>query len=119
MLVRNLTFLIGCIGTRILLAWLAYAYPAYLPIMAIFAFAIAVGFTVIYVKGWRKTGAEVMGGKLWWNSLRPVHALNYALFGVLALAGGALARHAWVVLAFDVLLGLAAFTWVRLIQRIP
>lgn len=120
MLIRNLTFLFGCIGTRLLLAYLAFAFPQILPVMGVFALAIAVGFTLIYLNGWRKTGPEVMGGKIWWNALRPIHAFNYFLFAVLALSGSKmLAAHAWKVLLFDALLGLLAFIWVRLIKKLP
>jgi hypothetical protein len=101
------TFLIGCIGTRLAITLLAKWIPLeYLPLMGIPALAIAIGFTLIYVNGWRKTGIEVGGGQIWWNALRPVHAFLWGLFGILALLKQ---PFAWIVLLVDTLIGLSAF----------
>ena len=103
---RMALFLIGCMGTRLALVWLAYAFPTLLPFMGALAILPAVGFFVIYFGGLRKTGAEVFGDRIWWNDLRPVHGLLYTLFAVMALS-----RHprAWVVLLVDVAIGFTAF----------
>jgi hypothetical protein len=61
---------------------------------------------LIYLFDLRPTGAEA-GGRIWWNSLRPVHSLLYALFAYLAILG--MQDKAWIVLITDTLLGLAAF----------
>jgi hypothetical protein len=68
----------------------------------------AVGFWYIYLTGARKTGAEVMGERIWWNHLRPLHGTLYAVFAVLALFEY---KHAWIVLLVDVLLGASAFAY--------
>lgn len=104
---RILLFLIGCIGVRFLLVVLAkksstrtlkyLGYTALLP---------ALGFALIYLFGWRKTGAEVFGDRIWWNNLRPVHSLLYFLFAYLAINGN---RNSWMVLLIDVTIGLVAF----------
>ena len=105
---RNLMFLIGCMGTRFGLALLAYKInPTYLPYMGIVALGVAIGFALIYIKGWRKTGGEVRGSKIWWNALRPVHASLWFAFAIMAFAQN---KHAWVPLLLDALLGLVAFT---------
>lgn len=78
----------------------------------------AVGFFLIFINGWRKIGAEVLGGKLWWNNLRPLHGFLYALFAVLVLTK-VYARHAWKVLFLDACIGLVAFVIARWIKRIP
>ena len=98
------------------LVYLAYALPTrYLPWMGIAAAVIASGFFLIYVNGWRKTGMETGGQRIWWNDLRPVHAALWFAFAVLALARQ---RKAWVVLLLDTLLGLAAFTAHHLTSRV-
>lgn len=104
---RMALFLIGCIGTRLALVWLAFTYPMYLPYMGMIAIIPAIGFLTIYFGGLRKTGAEVFGDRIWWNDLRPIHGMLYALFALLALQRN---RWAWIILLIDVLIGLIAFT---------
>ncbi len=78
MMKRFLLFLIGCIGTRSGLVVLAKNInKEYLKYMGYLALIPAIGFTYIFLSGSRKTGAEVMGDKIWWNNLRPFHALMY------------------------------------------
>ena len=106
---RVALFLIGCIGLRSALVWLAYACdPAYLPLMGALALIPAAGFMTIYFGGLRKTGAEVFGERIWWNDLRPLHGILYALFALMALNRD---RRAWLVLLVDVVVGFAAFVW--------
>lgn len=105
---RLLLFLIGCIGMRSLFAYAAkVASVGVLRIMGWLALIPAVGFLYIFVTGSRKTGAEVFGEKIWWNSLRPIHSVMYFAFALLAISG--LHGIAWKVLAADVVLGLSAF----------
>ena len=104
---RFLLFLIGCIGSRTLLAILAKNTSVnYLPILGYIAMLPAIGFMYIYVTGSRKTGVEVGGEKIWWNDLRPFHAVLYFLF-----AYNAIYKHAdsWKYLAADVVFGLVSF----------
>lgn len=108
---RALLFLVGCIGTRAAAAYVAYAHPRYLGVMAPIAAVIAIGFAVIYIGGLRTTGPEVFGERIWWNDLRPVHAALYALFAYYAARGS---PHAWKLLAADAALGLGAWTVTRL-----
>ncbi len=108
---RNLLFLIGCIGTRtsfVLLAkFLNKQYVTYMGYLALF---IATGFSIIYLTGIRETGTEVFGDKIWWNNLRPLHALLYFIFAFLAITKN---DYAWVPLLIDVLIGLVAFFVLR------
>ena len=105
---RLLLFLIGCIGMRSLFAYAAsVASVGVLRVMGWLALIPAIGFMYIFVSGARRTGAEVFGEKIWWNSLRPLHALMYFAFAWLAING--MRGMAWKVLAADVLLGLGAF----------
>ena len=108
---RMLLFLIGCMGTRFGLAFLAYAYrnsKRVLNVMGLLALGPAIGFTVIFLGGYRKTGAEVFGDKIWWNALRPVHALLYFTFSYMALST-TYRKHAWIVLLLDACIGLVGF----------
>ena len=104
---RFLLFIIGCIGTRSLFVYVAKnAGPKYLPLLGYLALLPAIGFMYIYLTGSRQTGAEVFGGKIWWNYLRPLHSLLYLLFAYNAIIGN---NKAWMYLLVDVIIGLVSF----------
>jgi hypothetical protein len=104
---RFLLFLFGCIGMRSLFVILAKnANEMYLKYMGYLALIPAIGFIYIYLTGSRQTGAEVFGGKIWWNNLRPLHALLYLLFAYNAILG---IKTAWIYLLIDVIIGLMSF----------
>lgn len=105
-----LLFIVGCLGTRSLFAYLAKrADTSQLRWIGYLALLPAIGFIYIFLTGSRPVGLEVGGGRIWWNNLRPVHAGMYLLFAYLAITGNTM--YAWRVLAFDVLFGLGAFIW--------
>jgi len=100
-------FVIGCLGSRCLLVYIAKtATPAILALLGYLALLPAAGFLYLFLTGSRKTGAEVFGDKIWWNSLRPVHALLYFLFAYSAISNH---RHAWLFLLADVVIGAISF----------
>ena len=104
---RFLLFLIGCIGLRSLFVIIAKNIDIkYLPYLGYLALLPTLGFIYIFATDSRKTGAEVFGGKIWWNNLRPVHALLYGLFAYNAIIGN---KDAWIYLLIDVLIGLFSF----------
>jgi len=104
---RLVLFLVGCIGVRSLLAYLAkIASPEYLQLMGYLALLPAFGFFWIWATGARKTGPEVFGEKIWWNDLRPIHGTLYALFAVYAIQK---MPCAWWFLLIDVVFGLSSF----------
>lgn len=104
---RFLLFLIGCVGVRTLFVYVAkMAQPKTLQLLGYLALLPAIGFLYIYLTDSRKTGGEVFGEKIWWNSLRPIHGLLYALFAYFAITKN---RNAWKFLAIDVFIGLGAF----------
>lgn len=104
---RLLFFLVGCIGVRTAFVIIAKKISLdYLPFLGYLAILPALGFTYIFITGSRTTGPEVMGEKIWWNNLRPIHAILYATFSYLAINKNA---NAWTVLALDVLIGLIGF----------
>ena len=104
---RILLFLVGCIGVRLLLVYIAKNIDIkLLKYMGYITLIPAIGFIYIYLTGSRKTGPEVFGSKIWWNNLRPIHAILYLLFSYNAIIGN---RNAWIYLLIDVLLGLISF----------
>ena len=104
---RFLLFLIGCIGTRTLLVYLAKnANNTYLQYMGYLSILPAIGFFYLFLSDSRKTGAEVFGDKIWWNNLRPVHGLLYFLFAYNAINYN---KFAWIYLLIDVIIGLVSF----------
>ena len=105
---RQALFLGLCIPARLALAFGAYQLEgAWSTILATVLAVIAVGFLVIYAMGWRKTGAETFGQRIWWNDLRPVHGLFYAAASV-ALFSGNKELSASLIVA-DTLVGFASF----------
>ncbi len=109
---RLVLFLVGCIGTRLMLVYLAKSMTRFLPYMGIIAILIALGFMYFYLTGTRPTGPEVDGERIWWNHLRPVHATMYTIFGILALQKN---KYAYLVLLMDVGIGLIATLKKRLL----
>ena len=104
---RFLMFLVGCIGVRILFVIIAKNIsPKYLKYLGYLALLPAIGFIYIYLTGSRKTGRETFGQKIWWNNLRPIHAILYLLFAYNAIIGN---PQAWIYLLVDVLFGLISF----------
>ena len=104
---RFLLFLFGCIGTRTLFVYLAKnANTTYLRYMGYLAILPAIGFFYIFLTGSRKTGPEVFDDKIWWNNLRPIHGIMYALFAYHAINGN---DFAWIYLLIDVIIGLISF----------
>jgi hypothetical protein len=110
------TFLVGCIGTRLLLAYLAYYLLrkplVWLRVLGVFLLIPAIGFALIFAFGWRKTGPETAYQPIWWNALRPVHSALY--FAAALSAFFAKTRHlVWMFLLADAILGLGAYIFHR------
>ena len=104
---RFFMFLVGCIGSRLLLVILAKNINTnYLKYLGYLALLPATGFMYIYATGSRKTGAETFGEKIWWNDLRPIHSFLYFLFAYNAIRGN---KNAWIYLLVDVFIGFVAF----------
>lgn len=104
---RFILFLFGCIGTRLLLVYLAkIASKEFLKYMGYLALIPAIGFIYLFITGSRKTGLEVFGDKIWWNKLRPIHSLLYFMFAYNAINGNS---GSWKFLLLDALVGLTSF----------
>ena len=104
---RFLLFLFGCIALRTVFAYVAKTIDVkYLPYLGALAILPAIGFLYIFFTNSRETGREVFGEKIWWNNLRPLHALLYLTFAYLAFQKK---PSAWIPLALDVTIGLTSF----------
>ena len=103
---RALLFLFGCIGTRALFTYAAYAAsPETLRWLGVLALLPVIGWALIIFFKLRDTGVEA-GGRIWWKNIRPIHATLYLSFATLAIMKN---HNAWKVLAADTTFGLGAF----------
>lgn len=104
---RFMLFLLGCIPTRLFLVYLAKNIPVnYLPVLGYISLLPAIGFIYLFLSGTRKSGPETFGDKIWWNNLRPVHAIFYLLFSYNAINK---VKDSWIYLLYDVIFGLISF----------
>lgn len=105
--IRFFLFIFFCIGTRLLFTAIsAFAYGWFLQLLGLIAFIPVIGWFYIIFIGKRDTGIEVLGDKIWWQKIRPIHMLLWGFFGYLAIKGN---RNAWIILLIDTLFGLSAF----------
>lgn len=96
-----------CIIVRITLIYLAYLslYSPYLnTFFSIFYLTIGLGSAYQYVTKYRKQGA--FGQKIWWDYLRPIHAILYFYTSYLIYTQNA--RFVLVLIA-DTLIGIGGF----------
>ena len=104
---RFLLFIFGCILMRFSFVIIAKKInKKYLPYLGLLSLIPAIGFLYIYLNGYRKKGGETFGQKIWWNHLRPIHALLYALFAYLAINKN---KNSHFVLFLDVFIGFVSF----------
>jgi len=114
---RMFLFLFGCIGTRIAFTVLsAYSTEGFLQFLGLIALLPVIGWFYLIFIGKRDTGPEVFGGKIWWQSLRPIHMMLWGLFALLAISKYS---KAWVLLAADTTFGLLAFLYHRTFKKVP
>jgi hypothetical protein len=108
---RFLLFLIGCMGSRFLLTYLAKTVSQdYIKIILIITGLIGLSFVYIYFLGSDSADKQLewAGDKIiWWNDLRIVHGLLYLLFTYLAYNNN---KDAWTILLIDTLIGLISWT---------
>jgi hypothetical protein len=101
---RVALFLTLCIGARVLFAYLSHKInKEYLPVLGIIAIVVATGFIRNFLTK-KKVGS--FGQDVWWNDIRPIHALIYFLFGLMSLQKF---DHSYVLLLIDVCIGLYVF----------
>lgn len=100
-------FLLGCIPTRLLVAFiLSKLSKTHLRIAGLILLIPVFGFMYIYLTGSRKTGPETQGAPIWWNHLRPTHALFYLAAAIMALRQN---ERAYIPILIDTVFGLGAF----------
>lgn len=107
---RFALFLLACVPVRLLLVFVVATgvlSTTWLKWMAVPAAMVAGGFAAIFAGGLRRTGLETGGAPIWWNSLRPVHALLWG--GVAYCAWTGRRALAWRILLADVCIGLISF----------
>ena len=104
---RFLLFLFGCLIVRFLFVIVAIKInKKYLPYLGVISIIPALGFIYIYLGGYRKSGGETFGQKIWWNNLRPIHAILYSIFSYLAIMKN---NNSYIPLLMDVIIGLVSF----------
>lgn len=104
---RYWLFLLGCIPIRLIIIYIAaHISNTYLPVLGYVSLIPAIGFLYLFLSGTRTSGPETFGKPIWWNRLRPIHALLYILFAYAAIHKQ---RHGWKYLLADVIIGLLAF----------
>jgi hypothetical protein len=69
-------------------------------ILVVFFFLASVGFTYLYITKKRKRGA--FGQKIWWDFLRPIHALLLFISGVMLTLK---LKETYLLLLADALIG--------------
>ena len=105
---RILSFLFGCIVARLSLVYISKTVDrSWLKQIGYITLIPAVGFIIIYMFDLRKTGGEVLGDKIWWNNLRPIHGIFYLLFSIYAIKEN---TNSWIILLIDTLFGLLMFS---------
>ena len=102
--IRVPAFLVGCLGTRLLLAYLA-SQSAWRSFIAVITATVSLCFAVLWTFSLRMQAPEG-GGHTWWAQLRIVHALLYGLAAVLAARG---TDEGYKPLLLDVAIGAAAW----------
>jgi hypothetical protein len=101
---RILLFVVGCIGIRTFFVITAKNINKdYLPYMGYIAVLISISFIYQFIKKERIIGA--FNNEIWWDKLRPIHAINYGVFAYMAINKSS---NAWIPLLFDVIIGLTA-----------
>ena len=105
---KNLTFLFGCLGTRLMLAYAVKNLSAkHLYYTSFPAALVGIAFLSIYLFDLRKTGKEA-GGLIWWNKMRPIHAMMFLLFASYAFKKESFS---WVILLLDPIIGFIAWLY--------
>ena len=105
----ELLFAFGCVPMRTLVALYARENPHPLLIL------MSIIYVLRSIQLWRNpslrpSGPETFGAPIWWNSMRPIHALLWLLFAISAIMKK---EYAWKFLALDVVLGLASIFFLK------
>lgn len=105
---RLLLFLVGCMGARFFLTYLA-TNKDNLKIISYLTLLIGIGFMYVYFIRSETADRQLewTGEKMiWWDNLRPVHGFMYLLFTFMAYNKN---EYSWIVLLIDTFVGLVAW----------
>lgn len=106
---RLILFLGVCIVIRLTLAYIAWQFPDWAQRLSLLALGPVIGWLWIHFISGRESGPEVFGGKIWWDYLRPAHAMLWALFSYYAYHDQY--KHlSWIPLFIDTMMGLVGWT---------
>ena len=99
-------YLIFCIGTRLFITYkIKYHNPKYKQYYSIFLLLISLGFIMQYTLKFRKKA--LLGNEIWWDSIRPIHALLYFIGTILVYTEN---KNAYIPILIDTIIGLFFFT---------
>ena len=102
---KLLAFVFGCLGTRTALVFLAkHLRKPYLNWLGAVSFVVG----GIFFYKFATCAKSFDYDRPWFNTMRFVHGVNLTLF---ALATFLYPQEAYLILAFDVLLGAVSFLW--------
>lgn len=100
-------FIFGCFILRLTISILAKNVAnIYLKYMGYIAIIPAIGFIILFITGLRTGGTGAFNNNIWWDYMRPIHAILFLSFSYLAIRGN---KHAYLLLLLDSLLGLLSF----------
>ena len=100
---RFILFLFFCIPLRLFITYLIYKRE-HVDLLKFILLFIGLGFVRNYALDLRKNG--FFGGEIWWNNLRPLHAVNYLLATYMLHKN--IKRPEYVIL-FDTIVGFLKF----------
>ena len=103
---RILYFIIGCIGIRIIFAYIPIIIPKlWLPTFGLLTSIIGASFLYLYIFNKRMNAPEG-GGSTGWAKYRLIHGLLYICASIYLFQQQ---RIAWIPLTMDVVLGFSLF----------
>lgn len=104
---RHLFFIFGCIGSRLILTYLAFFYVDLVKYLTLLTIPIGLSFMFLALTGFRQNAFEA-GGVVWWSDMRIFHSILYLVFSFLAI--NTKTRHfAYKTLLVDTLLGVSVW----------
>ena len=105
---RFVLFLFLCIPTRLFLSYIIKKMKDknIRLALAIIILIMGMGFLIIYLGNFRKTGEETFGNKIWWNNLRPIHSFMYLYTSYLIFYNK---ENPHIIIFYDTIIGLISF----------
>ena len=111
---RACVFLFFCLGSRTLLAYIAYKYIKYTIIKyLLILFTVTASIIWLYYYFIKDKTFSRLSGKVWWNNMRIIHSILYLTFAGLVITNK---KWAWKLLALDVLIGFIGWILHRILK---